>query len=243
MKTVLLRGKNAGGRVALVDDADYELVAPYSWRVAERIRNGRPSGPYAHTTYRRNGRQVGLLMHKLITGWPQTDHRNHDGLDNQRSNLRPASGGQNHGNQRPTLRASSRWKGVSWDRQTRRWRATIRKDGACRHLGRFGSEEDAARAYDAAAREVFGEFACLNFPELPSLNAGEIQDLALLSQRRVQPRVGSAVGTSKLNEDQVRAIKRRSAAGEQGKSLAASFGVSPMAISDIVTGKKWRHVD
>ena len=167
MKTVPLHGKTARGRVALVDDEDYELVSQYRWFVLEQIRNGRTHGPYAiaNTGHgRRNQRPV--LMHKFLTGWPQTDHRNHDGLDNRRSNLRPATNGQNHANERPSTGFSSAYKGVHWARRERGWVARIRVGNGKRlHVGTFKSEIDAARAYDVAALAAWGEYACLNFPQ------------------------------------------------------------------------------
>jgi hypothetical protein len=90
----------------------------------------------------------------------EVDHRNHNGLDNRRSNLRLATGHQNQGNRRPQG-GSPRFKGVYLSRS--KWVAQIRFGGSKRYLGRFTVEEDAARAYDAAARLIFGEFACTNF--------------------------------------------------------------------------------
>ncbi len=169
MKTVPLHGKVAAGRVALVDDDDYDLVMAYRWFVVEKSRSGvgrrRDDGPYAKTTVRHpDGHWTTARMHSLLTGWPQTDHKDHDGLNNQRSNLRPATQSQNAANQRPMEGRTSQYKGVSWKREYRKWLAkiTIRKRG--RHLGYFAVEEDAARAYDAAALAAWGEFACLNFP-------------------------------------------------------------------------------
>ena len=106
-----------------------------------------------------------LRMHKLITGYEQTDHINHDGLNNQRSNLRLATHAQNQRNQRPYLGRTSPYKGVHWFPSREKWRAQIVIANHERHIGLFGAEEDAARAYDAAAREHFGEYACLNFPD------------------------------------------------------------------------------
>lgn len=170
MKTVPLGGKKAAGRVALVDDEDYELVMQYKWTVWEPERRGpgqRPNGPYAITNVTVGGRQRSVRMHKMLTGWPLTDHIDHDGLNNQRSNLRPATWGENARNARPRQGCSSQYKGVS---QARRglWVAYIDLDGCRSDLGYFVSETEAACAYDAAARELHGEFACTNFPDPPT---------------------------------------------------------------------------
>ena len=91
------------------------------------------------------------------------NHRNHDGLDNRRDNLRPATQTQNNGNQRCT-RGVSRFKGVSWYERHGKWFARIQHEGRRRSIGYFKDELVAAEAYDAAARELFGEYACVNFP-------------------------------------------------------------------------------
>jgi hypothetical protein len=173
VKTVPLYGEKAAGRVALVDDADYELAMQYRWNVQERTRpNGRRDmGPYAFTSVPRDdGRNRIVWMHRLLMpGVAQVDHEDTYGLNNQRSNLRPATGTQNQGNRRKARlhdgrAVSSRWKGVGWFKPAGRWRAYMTQHGHHKHLGYFTDEEDAARAYDAAAREFFGEFARLNFP-------------------------------------------------------------------------------
>jgi hypothetical protein len=94
----------------------------------------------------------------------QVDHEDGNGLNNQRSNLRIASPTQNQGNARRRKDNTSGYKGVSWYRRTNKWKAHIRVDKKLRHLGYFIDLTDAARAYDAAALEHFGEFAHLNFP-------------------------------------------------------------------------------
>jgi len=165
MKTVPLYGKKAAGRVARVDDADYDLVMAHRWNVRESQRPRRADGPYAYMGIRRNGKQVRVSMHTLITGWPMVDHKDHDGLNNQRSNLRPATVVQNGANRRPVLNHSSRYKGVGWYKPLGRWRAHIRHSGRLHHLGYFTQEEDAAKAYDDAAQKAFGEYAQLNFPD------------------------------------------------------------------------------
>ena len=172
MRTVPLYGKVAAGRVAMVDDADYELVMQYRWNVQERARpSGGKVGPYAFTSVPRgDGRNRIVWMHQLLMpGASNVDHEDCDGLNNQRSNLRPATGRQNQGNRRKASvhggrAVSSRWKGVGLFKPTGRWRAYIQLNGRQKHLGFFADEDDAARAYDAAARESFGEFARVNFP-------------------------------------------------------------------------------
>jgi hypothetical protein len=163
MRTVPLNGRAAAGRVALVDDEDYGLVSSYNWRIrfhpnGQAYADGIPKG--AGTKVKR------IYMHILIMGTKGVDHRDHDGLNNQRYNLRPATKKQNARNSRRHCDGSSRFKGVSWDKSRGRWRAQITVNGKMRMLGRFAGEADAARVYDAAAAEAFGEFACLNFPEV-----------------------------------------------------------------------------
>jgi hypothetical protein len=171
MKTVPLYGKVAAGRVALVDDADYDLVMQHRWNVQERTRpNGSKIGPYAFTSDCGSDRTVIVWLHRLLMpGVAQVDHEDGDGLNNQRSNLRPATNMQNHANERKTRTyggrpTSSRFKGVYWHKAAGKWLAQIGADGKHRYLGLFADEAEAARAYDAAAREAFGEFAKVNFP-------------------------------------------------------------------------------
>lgn len=160
MMTVPLHGKNAEGRAALVDDADYDLVMTYRWNA-----NLRGNTTYAMAYRRGSGRpSVNIMMHKLITGWPQTDHVNHDGLDNQRANLRPATQSQNQANALPRG-GTSRYRGVCWFGRRDKWMARITISGRGVFLGYFTGEEDAARAYDHAALAAWGEYARPNFPK------------------------------------------------------------------------------
>jgi hypothetical protein len=171
MRTVPLYGKIAAGRVALVDDEDYGLVMRHHWNVWEmppqpgrREPGRRWPGPYAFTGIRKeDGRKSTMRMHVLIMGQPGIDHRNHDTLDNRRSNLRIATPGESARNKRKQPTAAFRFKGVT--PRYHKWHAKIMVDRKVIHLGSFSTEEEAALAYDAAARELHGEFACLNFPE------------------------------------------------------------------------------
>jgi hypothetical protein len=101
-------------------------------------------------------------MHGLITGNPKTDHWDHDGLNNQKFNLRETTDQQNRQNSNKCPGKSSQYKGVTWYSQRSKWRATITTPTGQRYLGLFDEEVDAAIAYNVVAVEAFGEFACLN---------------------------------------------------------------------------------
>ena len=141
------------GKVALVDATDLPLLSGNKWCAIVIDGN----------TYAYSARSY---MHRLIMGaedGQKVDHRNGDGLDNRRGNLRLATKAQNSMNSRP--QQGRRYKGVSWHKKGQKWRASIMLDGKAIHLGLFVSEEEAARAYDSMAAEMFGDFARLNFPE------------------------------------------------------------------------------
>jgi hypothetical protein len=107
-------------------------------------------------------------MHRQITSAPPglvVDHINHNGLDNRKDNLRLCTRAQNALNQRPRKGTSSRYKGVYWHERDKRFYAQISHKGRRYHLGSYKSEIQAAKAYDKKAKELFGEFAHLNFPD------------------------------------------------------------------------------
>jgi hypothetical protein len=95
----------------------------------------------------------------------KVDHRSGDGLDNRRGNLRVATTGQNNCNVQRRKDCTSGYKGASWHARIGLWQSQIQVAGRKRCLGYHNTAEEAARAYDVAARELHGEFACLNFPE------------------------------------------------------------------------------
>jgi hypothetical protein len=144
------------GLFTLVDAIDAEQVAKHNWYA-------KLPGPGETVTYAyRNVGRVRQSMHRFLTGWSFVDHRNGNGLDNRRCNLRPATPSQNIAN-KPKCWGASRYKGVRAVPRNKKnpWVAAIQ----ARHIGYFPTEEAAARAYDAAARETFGEFATLNFAQ------------------------------------------------------------------------------
>jgi hypothetical protein len=152
------------GKVAIVDDEDFESVNQFKWYAH---RDGNTF--YAYRCFRLNGVRHKVSMHQFIFGEVNVDHKNLDGLDNRRLNLRRATKSQNGMNRQKDSRLlSSKFKGVYWHTKAARWRAQIgsgQKSHEKQYLGSFKSEEEAARAYDEAAQRLFGEFAHLNFPE------------------------------------------------------------------------------
>jgi hypothetical protein len=156
LKEITLYGKLANGHVALVDDEDYELVNQYRWHV---IQEPKHRTLYAGYTVYKDGQWSGLRMHNLIMGVKGIDHKDHDGLNNQRSNLRVATQRQNGASRQANQHGTSQLKGVYWDKDAGKWRTSIRVNGRLHNLGRFDDELEAKRVYDAAALEYFGEFA------------------------------------------------------------------------------------
>lgn len=153
------------GLVALVSAVDYPGLNCYSWYA----QCSRPGVYYAARTVRVGprieNRKECILMHQQILGTKWVDHKNHATLDNRRCNLRPTTPTQNLGNSRRRSDNLSGYKGVSWDNQRGQWRADVQINRRRFYLGHFLNPAVAARAYDRAAVEKFGEFAYLNFPK------------------------------------------------------------------------------
>lgn len=149
------------GLAALVDDADFDALAQFNWQA---MRNGATF--YASRGDYRDGKTHRVSMHRTIMGEPKgmvIDHINHNGLDNRRSNLRVCLHKENLRNHTPHAGVTSPFLGVNWEPRYNKWRAQIRVNGKKTHIGHFDNEDDAARAYDAAARIHHSEFANLNF--------------------------------------------------------------------------------
>jgi len=147
-------GKYKGRFFAIVDDEDFDRVSSIRWYI---MRNRKFGNYYSRALI--DGKTT--LMHRLILNAPrdvQVDHRDHNGLNNTRSNLRFATPSQNSGNQSGWRNRKNSYKGVSINR--RKWRAIL----CGKPIGTFDTPEAAALAYDRAAIERWGEFARTNFP-------------------------------------------------------------------------------
>ena len=149
------------GKEALVDDGDYEYLMQWQWYAA---RMGK--GFYAVRSVWRSGKQRTVLMHRAVTARAglsgrQVDHRDRNALNNQRSNLRPATRAENEANQGLQCNNTSGAVGVHWDRTCQKWYARVRLGRLCagQHFDDF---DEAVTWRDAKAKVLHGEFAYLN---------------------------------------------------------------------------------
>jgi len=161
-----------GGKSIIVDEDDAEFVLQHKWQVRQNPGRGRKW--YVWRTMKgavTASRATTIYLHRVLLNAPkgkQVDHINGNTLDNRRANLRLCTASQNHANNpkprqgtRKTI--TSQYKGVVFWKNG--WQAQTSHKGKFIHIGRFATEEDAARAYDAKAIELWGDFARLNFPE------------------------------------------------------------------------------
>jgi len=154
------------GFVAIVDAEDYERLSHYKWRVLK--------SPYTKYAIRTTSRKVGMkdiFMHREILGLIHgdgklVDHKDFDGLNNCKFNIRIGTKRDNAANSHRRRDSASKFKGVRRSRAIKeRWEARIGTSNSGRFIGTFDTELEAALVYDAKAKELFGEFAKLNFPE------------------------------------------------------------------------------
>lgn len=157
------RLKLACGRVTIVDTSDYERLIKFRW-YAMKTRNN-------IYVIRHEASRLIKMHHDIIRPGEGfcVDHKNHDTLDNRRCNLRICTPAQNCYNKIPSGKGTSRYKGVHWRVDIKKWCASIGFNGKIIHIGLFDYEPDAALAYDDRAAELFGEFACLNCQYRPEV--------------------------------------------------------------------------
>jgi hypothetical protein len=150
------------GKVALVDDEDYERFGHLKWHCVVSTENNMRAV--------RRVNSAAIMLHREIMGATKgqlVDHKNGDGLDNRRENLRFATRLENSQNRRMSKNNTSGFKGVTFDKKGRRhWRASIghlyTKKESYRYLGLYFTPLEAAIAYDLAALRIHGEFAFTN---------------------------------------------------------------------------------
>ena len=142
------------GKVALVDDEDDPVLSRLRWYSRNRGNNWYV---ISHPCYK----GYPIQMHSLLINCPlgsHTDHKDCNGLNNQKSNLRIVSNQQNQWNGRRHKNCKSKYKGVHWHSARRKWQI----DCGGRYFGLYTDEEEAARLYNEIARDMYGEYARLN---------------------------------------------------------------------------------
>jgi len=150
-------------RVAVADLKDFEILSSFKWS-AVKIRNTF----YACRGFRRcdSGKRT-ISMHRMLLGLTDksifVDHKDGNGLNNQRNNLRICTPAQNQQNRNKSKNNKSGFNGVSFDKRTNSWAVAIQLNYKKIFLGRFKIKQDAVKAYSEAAIKYFGEFARTNF--------------------------------------------------------------------------------
>jgi hypothetical protein len=149
------------GKFAIVDEEDYPELSRHTWHL-----NSCNKGPVQYAARTSKGKAI--LMHRFLTNAPKdlcVDHIDHNGLNNTKRNLRLCTHAQNQKNIRSKRGSTSKYKGVSFRKKINRFIAEVSLKGKRYYLGCYKDEVDAAKVYDKKAKELFGEFAYLNFPD------------------------------------------------------------------------------
>ena len=140
----------------MVDDEDFEYLNQWKWFY---------DGLYASRMIGRSRIRMHRVIMKTVEGM-ETDHINHNSLDNRKENLRICTHAENLRNQNIQTKSRSGFKGVRFHTLHKKWIAQIKINQKVKYLGLFSTSEKAALAYDQAAKKYFREFAHLNFPEI-----------------------------------------------------------------------------
>lgn len=149
------------GLVTAISPEDQKKVNQHTWLVQCMY------GSFYAVTY--VGKKS-VYLHRFLLNEPkhkEVDHINRFTLDNRRCNLRLATDFEQQCNRSAVKNSTSRYKGVSWCKQQKRWRAIVVAKRKYYHVGRFDTEREAAKAYDECAKNLHGKFAYLNFSGAP----------------------------------------------------------------------------
>lgn len=146
------------GKFALVDDEDYGFLNQWKWYA---YKNG--GSFYARRTDYSTGKRKGVLMHRLIAQASDSsvfvDHKDGNGINNQRLNIRVCTKAENSRNRGHQKNSASGVKGVVWDAKRKKWVAYIKLNGKSKNIGGFDDISQAEAAYHGAAKQLFGEYA------------------------------------------------------------------------------------
>lgn len=151
------------GQVAIVDDEDYEYLSQWKWH----LHNAYGGGMYARRSSSPPNKSS-IYMHRVIMKAKKenlVDHIDGNGLNNLRGNLRLCNHAENSRNRKKNKNNTVGYKGVSFDKSHNIFRVDISVEGKRVFVGNYKKQEEAALAYDKKAKELYGEFANLNFPE------------------------------------------------------------------------------
>jgi hypothetical protein len=223
------------GKSAIVDDDDYDRVNQFKWKLkVQKGRNGKIVKLYAERTVRigvgKNAKKELIYLHRFILNAPagiDCDHRNGNGLDCQKNNLRLCTTSQNSANA-PNMKG--KYKGVI--QRGKRFEAYIGA-GGYKSLGVYDTPEQAAAAYDKALSDAFGDFALTNLgPKQDRPNDAELNDIDPPTPAKC----------SKLTMRDVDAIRKEFASGISRSKLRTIYGVNQFTIHRICGGLLPRHL-
>lgn len=142
---------------AFVDEDDYEKLNQYRWHTDNK--------GYVVRRVRKNGKKLVIYMHRIVANTPDglvTDHINGLVTDNRKENLRVCTDAENKRNRGRSRANKTEFKGAYWQKQIGRWYSRIQLDGKSIYLGTFSTAQEAAQAYNEAAKKYHGEFAYAN---------------------------------------------------------------------------------
>lgn len=165
MIIIPIKSKTYGEHNVFIDGEDFDKIKEYTWCLS-KIGNCfyACSGLYDKKTKKKTT----IHMHRIIMDTSKDyiiDHVNGNALDNRKENLRICSNAENLRNRKKQKNTSSIYKGVCFDKRDKKWRASIRLNNKLMYIGLFDTQTQAAKAYNKAAVENFGEFARLNIIE------------------------------------------------------------------------------